>query len=55
MFFVPMGIFIAGGADPLLTWSNFLVNNLLPVTLGNILGGGIFVAGFYWWSYLRVN
>ena len=55
MFFVPMGIFIAGGADPLLNWSNFLVGNLIPVTLGNILGGGFFVAGFYWWSYLRVK
>jgi formate/nitrite transporter FocA (FNT family) len=26
-----------------LNWSNFLLNNLLPVTIGNILGGMVFV------------
>jgi len=55
MFFIPMGIFLTGGVDPVINWNNFLVGNLIPVTLGNILGGGIFVAGFYWWSYLRVK
>ena len=35
------------------TWKTFLVNNLVPVTLGNIVGGGIFVAGLYWTSYLK--
>jgi len=55
MFFVPMGIFLTGGVDPVVNWGNFLINNLVPVTLGNIIGGGIFVAGFYWWSYLRVK
>jgi formate/nitrite transporter len=55
MFFVPMGIFLTGGVDTVVNWSNFLVGNLIPVTLGNIVGGGIFVAGFYWWSYLRVS
>ncbi len=34
-------------------WKTFLVNNLVPVTLGNIVGGGIFVAGLYWTSYLK--
>jgi formate/nitrite transporter len=28
-----------------------MVNNLIPVTLGNIVGGGLFVATFYWFSY----
>jgi formate/nitrite transporter FocA (FNT family) len=29
------------------------MNNLIPVTLGNIVGGGIFVAGLYYLAYLR--
>lgn len=37
----------------LFTYGNFLVNNLIPVTLGNIVGGAVFVAGFYWFSFLR--
>jgi len=36
-----------------LTVSGFLFNNLLPVTLGNIIGGSIFVGLFYWYIYLR--
>jgi len=36
-----------------LTIINFLYNNLLPVTLGNIVGGSVFVALFYWFIYLR--
>ncbi|HWP97097.1 MAG TPA: formate/nitrite transporter family protein, partial [Syntrophomonadaceae bacterium] len=35
------------------TWSIFLIKNLIPVTLGNIVGGAIFVAGIYWYSYLK--
>lgn len=31
----------------------FLVYNLLPVTLGNIVGGGLFVGIAYWLAYLR--
>jgi formate transporter len=62
MFMVPLGIainnlstaefFIAHGfsstqfAD--LTWSNFINNNLIPVTLGNVVGGGLFVGLGYW-------
>ena len=30
-----------------LTWGSFLVNNLLPVTLGNIIGGAVFVGLTY--------
>ena len=36
-----------------LTWGNFLVRNLLPVTLGNLIGGVFFVATLYWYVYLR--
>ena len=38
---------------PALTWSNFLVGNLLPVTIGHIIGGSIMVAAVYWFVYLR--
>jgi formate/nitrite transporter FocA (FNT family) len=27
--------------------------NLVPVTLGNIVGGTLLVAGVYWFAYLR--
>lgn len=63
MYFVPVALFIkqfdpgfvAGlGMDvSSLTWSNFLVSNLLPVTIGNIIGGGVMVAAVYWFIYLR--
>ena len=43
MFFIPMAK--ALGANIL--WSSFLLDNLLPVTLGNIVGGVIFVAFIY--------
>ncbi|MCJ7823697.1 MAG: formate transporter FocA [Anaerolineales bacterium] len=63
MYFVPVGLFIKA-FDPAfiattgleltkLTWGNFLVNNLLPVTIGNIIGGSIFVAAVYWSVFLR--
>ena len=40
-------------AFPNLTWSGFLVRNLLPVTIGNILGGAIVVGLAYWFAHLR--
>lgn len=49
MFFIPVGIFLGGG----ITWTQFFVNNMIPVTLGNIIGGAVFVACIYWWTYLR--
>ena len=36
-----------------LTWGNFFAGNLLPVTLGNIVGGSIFVGLAYWYTYLQ--
>jgi len=36
-----------------LTWGSFLLKNLLPVTLGNILGGAGIVGVGYWLVYLR--
>ena len=57
MYFIPAGIFLsqwAGIPAPAdLTWSAFIVNNLIPVTLGNIIGGALFVGVGYWGAYLR--
>ena len=62
MYFIPTGILlmkVAGltnvpGVDPnLLGWVNFLWRNLLPVTIGNIIGGVVFVGMSYWGAYLR--
>ena len=36
-----------------LTWGSFLFDNLLPVTIGNIVGGAIMVGAVYWFVYLR--
>ena len=63
MYFVPFGLLIKG-FDPAfaaersldlsnLTWGNFLINNLVPVTIGNIIGGGGLVAAIYWSVFLR--
>lgn len=62
MFMIPLGILIKGsaggefwsqtGLDQAafadLTWVNFFVDNLLPVTLGNIVGGGVMIGVLYW-------
>jgi formate/nitrite transporter len=66
MYFIPYGLFIkafdpafieSAGAGiaklDTLTWSSFLIGNLVPVTIGNIIGGGILVAAMYWSVYLR--
>jgi formate/nitrite transporter len=50
MFFIPLGLFL--GAEGV-TWSTMIVNNLIPVTLGNIVGGAVFVACIYWYTYLK--
>jgi formate transporter len=67
MYFVPIGLFVKAGASASfwtqigksvsdyanLTWGNFLLKNLLPVTIGNIIGGVVMVAVVYWFIYLR--
>jgi formate/nitrite transporter len=63
MYFIPMGISVvnkapelatAAGFDPaLFTYGNFIMNNLIPVTIGNIVGGAVFVAGLYYYVYLK--
>lgn len=36
-----------------LSWGSMFTRNLLPVTLGNIVGGVVFVGLVYWFAYLR--
>ncbi len=67
MYFIPIALFIRQ-FDPTfydawaanvtantanLTWGGFLINNLLPVTIGNIIGGAVMVGVVYWFVYLR--
>jgi formate transporter len=47
MFFIPLGMFYGAHA----TWTQFFVVNLIPVTLGNIVGGSLFVGAAYWYVY----
>jgi len=51
---------LAGATTPItaatyanLTWFGFFIKNLLPVTIGNIIGGAGFVGLVYWYIYLR--
>jgi len=62
MYFIPTGLFLkswAGVASPSgfaagsLSWGAFFGSNLVPVTIGNIIGGGVFVGMSYWSAYLR--
>lgn len=66
MFMIPMGIVIRNFASPSsdccrfnlesfshLTIMNFITDNLIPVTIGNIIGGGLLVGLTYWVIYLR--
>ncbi|HWS25930.1 MAG TPA: formate/nitrite transporter family protein [Xanthomonadales bacterium] len=67
MYYLPLALAIREGA-PAEFWTaigktaadysalsveGFLVYNLLPVTIGNIIGGALAVAGVYWFVYLR--
>lgn len=50
MYYIPLGIFakdIYGTADMAnaLTWQAFLVGNLIPVSIGNVIGGSLVVGG----------
>ena len=49
MFFIPTAIFYGSPV----TWTQFIINNLIPATLGNIVGGAVMVGFFYWYVYDR--
>lgn len=67
MFMIPVGIAIENFAAPEfwtsigvqqsvyadLTIQNFVINNLIPVTIGNIIGGGVMVGLTYWFIFRR--
>lgn len=50
-----LGIGASQEALDSLNWSGFFVDNLIPVTLGNIVGGCIFVAMIYWLVYRKTE
>jgi formate transporter len=65
MYFIPIALFVKYNGSPSfftaiqktpadfphLTWQNFFVANLLPVTIGNIIGGALMVGIVYWFVY----
>lgn len=65
MYFIPLGMLLEGDQSAvaasgltapeldLIGWNNFLLGNLVPVTLGNLVGGGVLVGLTYWLIYLR--
>ena len=66
MYFISIGLLVksdddfVAGLDPStapdlsdLTWGSFFVDNLLPVTIGNVIGGALMVGAVYWLVYLR--
>jgi formate transporter FocA len=67
MYFIPLGLLVKATAPTTfweaigknapdfasLTWASFLHANLLPVTVGNIIGGSVMVGLVYWFIYLR--
>ncbi|WKZ19404.1 MAG: formate/nitrite transporter family protein [Candidatus Jettenia sp. CY-1] len=68
MYFIPMGIVLRNNAAVVaaaenmagktldlsqLTWKGFFINNLIPVTFGNIVGGVVLVGIVFWFVYLR--
>lgn len=68
MYFIPYALLVKG-FDPdymvkvgdkvtnldVLTWQGFFINNLIPVTIGNIIGGAVLVAAIYWVVFLRTK
>ena len=67
MYYIPAGIFasmnpdyvakakelygITGSQIAALNWGNFFTVNLLPVTIGNIIGGGFIIGGLFFYLH----
>jgi formate transporter len=63
MSFIPIALFLRGDVHILervgppverlaqLTWAGVVLHNLIPVTLGNLVGGVVMVAAVYWFVY----
>ncbi|MGB4002182.1 MAG: formate/nitrite transporter family protein, partial [Bacillota bacterium] len=46
MFTIPASLFVVGPTS-VVTWKSFLLENLVPVSLGNLVGGAAFVGALY--------
>jgi len=53
MYFLPAGIML--GKSALLNWGAIFTRNLIPATIGNIIGGSLLVGAVYWFIYIRKN
>jgi formate/nitrite transporter FocA (FNT family) len=64
MYFIPLGILLKSNPELMAGLGTSaadlgslnlqgLAGNLVPVTLGNIVGGTLLVAGVYWFAYLK--
>ena len=63
MYYISAGLFAAtnpvyaaaasGASISSLTWGSMFIKNLLPVTIGNIIGGAVLVGLNYWFIYLK--
>lgn len=49
MTYIPLGIFL--GAD--VSWGAFFVANLIPVTIGNLIGGAVVIPFAYYYAYKK--
>jgi len=52
MYFIPLAIF---EGSPDITVGYYIWKSMIPSALGNIIGGGLFVGGMYWYLYLAGN
>ncbi len=67
MFFIPYGILLKSVPTVVeatgktladyagLNWMTLWTKNLIPVTIGNIIGGAFFVGFIYWFVYLKMD
>jgi formate/nitrite transporter len=65
MFFIPYGILLKSVPQVVeatgktvadfanLNWATLWTKNLIPVTIGNVIGGAFFVGFIYWFAYLK--
>jgi hypothetical protein len=52
MYFIPMAIFVG---SPNISVGYYIWKSMIPSALGNIVGGGLFVGGVYWYLCLAGN
>lgn len=55
MYFVPAAMLVRAdrSSNETIDGLSFVINNLVPVTLGNVIGGSVLVGLVYWFVYLR--